>query len=87
MSDILIRGMEMPTDCGKCFVGDRTICADGCPLVELPPHGDLIDTDFAVATYQPSTGCLTQYQEGWNAAMKRVDNSPVVIPSNKEETE
>lgn len=71
MADILIRGMEMPTDCGKCFVGDRTICADGCPLVELPPHGDLIDRD-----------ALPQDRVEW----EDIVNAPVVIPSNKEET-
>ena len=43
---ILIRGMKMPESCGKCFVGDRTICADGCPLVEVKePHGRLGDLD------------------------------------------
>lgn len=42
---ILIKGMEMPKDCGKCFVGDRTICSSACPLVPVPPHGRLIDAD------------------------------------------
>lgn len=42
---ILIRGMKMPKNCGECFVGNRTICADNCPLIELPPHGRLIDAD------------------------------------------
>ena len=43
---ILIRSMKMPESCGKCFVGDRTICTDGCPLVEVKePHGRLIDKD------------------------------------------
>ena len=63
MSDILIKGMEMPTTCESCpcktadaFGGlgcqatgyiplrkanqDRP---DNCPLVPVPPHGDLID--------------------------------------------
>lgn len=43
---VLIMGVEMPTECGKCFVGDRSICKDGCPLVDVPtPHGRLIDAD------------------------------------------
>ena len=33
---VLIKGLEMPNDCGECFVGDRTICHDKCPLVEVP---------------------------------------------------
>lgn len=44
---VLIRGMKMPESCGKCFVGDRTICTDGCPLVEVKElHGRLIDATF-----------------------------------------
>ena len=63
MSDILIRGMEMPEHCGECKLkaeyDDETFCpffADNveywiaagrrheeCPLVNVPPHGDLID--------------------------------------------
>ena len=43
---VLIKDVEMPKYCGSCFVGDRTICRDGCPLVEVPtPHGDLIDSE------------------------------------------
>ena len=56
---ILIKGMEMPTDCIFCpmFHGAWTICAglnkttsvkgrpDDCPLVPVPPHGRLIDAD------------------------------------------
>ena len=26
---------EMPKDCGKCFVGDRTLCSSGCPLIDI----------------------------------------------------
>lgn len=63
MSDILIRGMEMPEHCGECKLkaeyDNETFCpffADNveywiaagrrheeCPLVNVPPHGDLID--------------------------------------------
>ena len=50
---ILIQDMEMPQNCGTCFlrVGD---CKQrmyiehrpkGCPLIELPPHGRLGDLD------------------------------------------
>ena len=34
--NVIIKDIEMPNDCGTCFVGDRTICSDGCPLVEAP---------------------------------------------------
>lgn len=43
---------EMPKDCGKCFVGDRTLCSSGCPLIEIhAPHGRLIDIDDAIESY------------------------------------
>ena len=43
---LYIKGMEVPKDCGRCFVGDRTICANGCPLVTVKePHGRLIDAE------------------------------------------
>ena len=50
---ILIKGMEMPKNCGEC--GLESFCNlwthtdwekcrhANCPLIELPPHGDLID--------------------------------------------
>ena len=55
---IIIKGMKMPENCtecrfgydGKCFAVKpfhRFFVDDPfeCPLIELPPHGDLIDRD------------------------------------------
>ena len=58
---ILIKGMEMPKNCFLCplsfLQGERLFCVQtkeevlrakidsNCPLVELPPHGDLIDRE------------------------------------------
>ena len=48
---LYIKGMEVPKDCGRCFVGDRTICANGCPLVTVKePHGRLIDESKVYST-------------------------------------
>ena len=59
MSDILIKGMEMPNVCAYCFI-DSSECNlhssvniwrerhPDCPLIELPPHGRLIDADELV---------------------------------------
>lgn len=60
---ILIKGMEMPRRCEKCdlayddygyFVCPFTKASykskqrpSWCPLIELPPHGRLIDADAA----------------------------------------
>ena len=61
---VLIKGMEMPTNCDVCPFCDYASArcdavkgtphtpesryekrADFCPLVEIPPHGRLIDAD------------------------------------------
>ena len=50
---VLIRGTEMPERCGQCFlrVGKckQRIYMEqrpkNCPLVEIPPHGRLIDAN------------------------------------------
>ena len=62
---VIIKGMEMPNNCFLCplsvLVGERLVCEVtrdevlrwkidfNCPLVELPPHGRLIDADELVA--------------------------------------
>lgn len=52
---IYIPGMKMPKDCRECplfgyTAEDDFMCLiqdgeDACPLIELPPHGRLIDAD------------------------------------------
>ena len=51
---VLIRDMEMPTNCDVCFMRDACEYSmplgkrlTECPLVEIPPHGRLIDADVA----------------------------------------
>lgn len=62
---VYIKGMDMPESCHQCVAGYGGFCfvcpaeEDGtcpdhgrpewCPLVELPPHGRLIDADELVA--------------------------------------
>ena len=62
---VLIKGMKMPESCHQCVAGyggfcfvcsaeDDGVCPDHgrpewCPLVELPPHGRLIDADVICA--------------------------------------
>lgn len=58
---VIIKGMKMPRDCEECaikswdmedyvcpFSGVSTLCISrqaNCPLIEIPPHGRLIDAD------------------------------------------
>lgn len=71
---VYIKGMKMPKHCGECGVEwcdlwKRLIIAGmsiaksrpkDCPLVELPPHGDLIDRDALM-------------KDGWLVLHKRVN--------------
>ena len=45
---ILINGVDVPKSCGKCFVGNREICVNGCPLIPVPPHGRMIEEAAAI---------------------------------------
>lgn len=62
---VLIKGMEMPTDCIFCLLcrGDWQMCSQtessiklkgrpsDCPLVSVPPHGRLGDLDALLQSY------------------------------------
>ena len=58
-----------------------------CPLVELPEHGDLIDRDAFRAEneyYLNREFINPKYEDTLDDLLK---DAPVVIPSNKEESE
>lgn len=101
MADILIR-MNMPKTCSQCpiFNFDYGICndlsthnrdfetsrIDGCPLVELPEHGDLISLEDAKTVI---TRFLGYIDDDLVFRMKFMlgKDCPVIVPSNKEESE
>ena len=59
---------------------------DTCPIVELPPHGRLIDADAADSQYKADFTDLTDFQCGWNAAMRYVcADAPTVIEAEGED--
>ncbi len=59
---VIVKGMEMPNNCKECALYIDGACygkgyrdyrsimdkskPDDCPLIELPPHGRLIDATF-----------------------------------------
>lgn len=88
MSDILIKGMEMPKSCSWCFCMAscklwKNIMAPefnrhrNCPLVPVPAHGDLIDRDVLIKKAR------TQFD--WNDVVDVEDiaNAPTIIPATK----
>jgi len=93
---VLIKGMEMPQDCGYCIFERHTSdgyeclingtltenqkCPDDCPLVPVPPHGDLIDRDALIkgsGRYIISFG-----KEGIDVA--EINRVPTIIPAEEE---
>jgi len=85
MSDVLIRGMNMPTCytcpfesmCGKWALHDvewqkENRDAD-CPLVEVPDHGDLIDRDKIIIPLLD--------KEKW--VKVAIDAAPTIIPASR----
>lgn len=54
---IIINGMKMPRSCGECKIRIALGCCGTlphntrvptCPVIELPPHGRLIDADAMI---------------------------------------
>lgn len=91
---VYIKGMEMPTSEEKCkffqpapfrapFCVINGVCngVDDCPLVPVPPHGDLIDRDAL-----PYEEC--EYADGSPVFLiekQEVDNAPIIIPAEEGE--
>ena len=86
MADLLIKNFKAPKDCKDCCrlgfsrcpsaTSDSLIPSDsgrpiGCPLVELPPHGRLIDADILRMKYE------------YGDERKKVDESPTVLEASK----
>lgn len=94
---ILIKGMEMPTNCSQypCSDDDSRYCRAAnkyipmlgrpswCPLVEVPPHGRLIDADalkmsiaFAEKTAEWAVPAL-------RAVLMVIDEMPTIIEAEE----
>ena len=103
---VIVKNMEMPKNCQECDLYIEGACyakgyrdyrsimdtakPDDCPLVELPPHGRLIDVD------EPMTKISTMMQEpdyqhegenwmvGLIMARDAIDEAPTVIEAEGE---
>ena len=91
MSDILIRGMELPGKCGHCRFADAFDCGvDGkfipthdtrrtdCLLVPIPPHGRLIDADALLGMMLKLVD-----EETFRAFRQAVNDAPTIIPASE----
>lgn len=94
MGDILIQGMEMPTEGGTIciykirgeFFAARAGKDELFPIVPVPPHGDLVDRDETIEagkshpTYKNNKIVRTVVDK----ACCFLKTATVVIPANKE---
>lgn len=94
---IYLPNMEMPESCAFCRFYGAYCYAKGdedahstapCPLVPVPPHGDLIDRDeyrdeFMNGVYALCSDDSDNYRA--NAIIDLFDKAPTVIPADKEE--
>ena len=88
---ILIKGMDMPNVCAYCFL-DASECDlhakvniwrerhPDCPLIELPPHGDLVDRNELLAEYD------RQHEGEAGNARKIMEQGETVIEAEGNET-
>ena len=89
---IYIKGMEMPKCCAECPINHDAEClicnnmvcnepytqkADWCPLVEVPPHGRLVDADALYAEWldEGENECIYDT----NAFLYSISGMPTII--------
>ena len=106
---ILIKGMETPKNCGACplrlaWCRERIYMVNRpqrCPLIELPPHGRLIDADALMLEFDKSQksydGHGRPFSDAfmvgneicaeWWAVERKVEDAPTVIEATNIEAE
>lgn len=88
---ILIKGFPLPNNCGACplrlaWCRERIYMVtrpERCPLVPVPPHGDLIDKD-ALMQHE-----VLLFRDGGRLPIiyvSYVRNAPTIIPAEEGET-
>jgi len=89
--------IDMPKNCEQCFISrcsfdngwiEREKRADGCFLIELPPHGRLIDADVLLEEiYKLRMWLLENNMPGaehWvTKTYQMVDEMPTIIESEE----
>ena len=95
---ILIRGMEMPTNCDDCsldFDCPHNQSIDGykmqggrprtCPLVYIPPHGRMIDADKIGLTDFEIILCQkgNPFKNALEMLLEKIENAPTIIPADE----
>ena len=89
---VIVKGMKMPKNCTGCPIccglpyqhRDVKGRRPDCPLIELPPHGRLVD--IKSVEDRKFTTVDNEYERWWNGALESViDNAPTVIEAEGSE--
>lgn len=98
MSDLLIRGIGMPTEkpiavvihpdgtayCAEMLAGVCTEYLNDCVATPVPPHGDLIERN---ALFKKCEFVCTDDDEDIRAVRYSIiENAPTIIPAEEDET-
>ena len=91
---VIVKGMKIPKNCLECklklweydeyycpFSGISALCIGrqtDCPLVEIPPHGRLIDADAIPWENQTMT-----YDDEWAIKAYDLEQMPTVIEAEE----
>lgn len=79
---ILIKGMEMPQSCNACMFDVYGLClinkniegedelTHSCPLVEVQPHGRLIDADALLARFEKEEKAAEEHGRDFSFSFK-----------------
>lgn len=84
--------MEMPKNCSECFVksckgrakNKRLMVQRGenCPLVPVPPHGDLIDRREAIIDANERAYDFWLSDDEVNASIQFLKEQPTIVPAD-----
>lgn len=91
---VYIKGMKKPKNCHECVFGKYEVCAinisvekkdtitHSCPLVDVPPHGRLIDADALIKT-DNMVDKMMMFGGQYVYTESEIDNAPTVIPAEE----
>ena len=90
--------MKIPDKCGHCRFADAFDCSVDkqfipthnerrydCPLVPVPPHGDLIDRNELEHISWKADEVEDSFDAGILFVLERIDEMPTIIPAEPEE--
>ena len=93
---VLIRGMEMPTSCNACMFDVYGLClinkniegkdelTRSCPLVPVPPNGDLVDRGEAIIDANERAYDFWLSDDEVNATIQFLKEQTTIIPASEE---